>query len=141
MLPKNLRIKNSKTFQEIYKKGIKVKGTYGMSIAYLEKTSVNHSTNQPEPKFGIVIGKKTAKKAVDRNYQKRRISFIIRDWINNKDNFNVINNLNGELKTVFITFPQILNQKDYKKLEKDIKKQLSKLLKKMKNKENSTLHN
>jgi len=82
-LSKKYRLKKRKDFEKVLKKGIYYSGPC-LSIK-LKRNNLNIS------RFGIVIGSKISKKAVNRNKIKRRISEVIRlNLPNLKRGFDVV---------------------------------------------------
>ncbi|MFA5742426.1 MAG: ribonuclease P protein component [Candidatus Paceibacterota bacterium] len=99
MLPKENRLVKKRDFEKVLKQG---KG-FKQKTLFL-KTVEN---NLPQSRFGIIVSKKTAKKAVDRNKIKRQIREII--WKN-------INKIKKGYDLVFIAWPLIKNEGYQEKL-------------------------
>jgi len=74
MLPKENRLTKKRDFEKVLKRG---KG-FKQKTLFL-KTVEN---NLPQSRFGIIVSKKTAKKATDRNKIKRQIREILRKKLN-----------------------------------------------------------
>ena len=70
MLNKQQRVSSSKDFQTIYRRGRHSSSAF-FSLNYL-KNYYGHS------RFGVVVNKKVAKKAVERNLLKRQLREIIK---------------------------------------------------------------
>src|SRR5437868_14348800 len=71
MLPRDARLRKSKNFDSVYRKGIFYPGT-DLSIYVL-------ANDLPFTRCGFSISKKVSKKAVERNKLKRQLSFIFRE--------------------------------------------------------------
>ena len=95
MLPKENRLTKKRDFEKVLKRG---KG-FKQKTLFL-KTIEN---DLPQSRFGIIVSKKTARKAVDRNKIKRQIREII--WKN-------IKKIKKGHDLVFIAWPLIKNE-DY----------------------------
>jgi len=95
MLPKENRLTKKKDFEKVLKQG---KG-FKQKTLFL-KTIKN---GLPQSRFGIIVSKKTAKKAVDRNKIKRQIREIF--WKN-------IDKIKKGYDLVLIAWPLIKNE-DY----------------------------
>lgn len=108
MLPRKYRLTKKKDFQAIFEKGkfINNKFLYFKIIKNNEKNS----------RFGILVSKKVAKKAVDRNKIKRRIREII------KKNIPFIRK---EIDLIVIAKKEI-NRKKFIQIEEDISQALIK---------------
>jgi len=108
MLPKKFRLKKKKVFESVFKKGKVIKGQ--SVFLNIKKNNLTYS------RFGFVVGKKTAKKAVVRNKIKRRLRGIIkREILNIKDGFDV----------VIVTNPKIV-EKEYQEIREELKDVLKK---------------
>lgn len=71
MLPKEKRLTDTRDFKRVYQKGS------FFSVGYF---SVNYLPNKSSfTRIGIVINKKTAPKAVDRNKLKRQLREVVRN--------------------------------------------------------------
>ncbi len=121
MLKKKYKLKNSHLFDKAFQKGCKVKGDYGILVG-LRTDEVNHL------QIGIVVSKKVSKIAVYRNKIKRRISTIFKENIKS----NCLDQ-SDSLILVYVVFNSLKVDTEYVQLEKDIKKQLNKLLEVLKN--------
>lgn len=108
MLKKINRISSRKEFLEIKNKGAI---NYSPIFGWL---SLRNDDDQK--KFGFVISKKISKRAVDRNKIKRRLTEVIKKYL---DDFS-----NGT-RIVFLAKKEILN-KNIKEIEEEIKKCLKK---------------
>lgn len=67
-------------------------------------------------RIGIVVGKKVSKKAVDRNFVKRRVRYLFRT---NKDLFS-------NMDTLLVALPPSLSA-EYKDILEDVKKTIEKI--------------
>jgi ribonuclease P protein component len=103
MLSRQNRLHLDKDFDRVFKQG---RGFYGRFLSLKIKAN-----DLPINRFGILVGTKVSKKAVDRNKIKRRIRAILRAE-------------NQQLKPgydiVIVVFPLILAKK-YKEIKEDLK--------------------
>lgn len=81
-LNKKNRLKKKVDFEEVFKKGIAVKGSF-LFIKY-KKNKLGM------PRFGFVVSVKVAKKAVERNKIKRVLSEAARSIIGSLDGYDII---------------------------------------------------
>jgi ribonuclease P protein component len=104
MLPKENRLRKKRDFEKVLKfgKGLRQK-------AFFLKTAKN---SLPQSRFGFIVSKKTAKKAVDRNKIKRHLREIV--WRN-------LGGIKIGYDAVFIAYPAIkeLGFKERESLFKD----------------------
>lgn len=113
MLASKYRIKKTKEFQQIYTKGFKARGEFGMLIflpSPLDKEA------QQELKFGFVISAKIGN-AITRQKVKRQLSGIFQELINEK----YFTNTNGRFSYITYKKPE-----DYSQLQQEVHKQLKK---------------
>ena len=109
MLAKENRLTKDKEFEKVFKTG---RSSYGKLLGI--KAVANEL---PDSRFGILVGIKVSKKAVERNKIKRRIREAIRARLENvKKGFDV----------VVITLPEILG-KDYSEIERELENNLKRL--------------
>jgi len=108
MLPKENRLEREK-FADILKTGRRVRQD-SLTLVYKQ--------SQKTLKIGIVVGKKVAKKAVDRNKIKRRIRNILIQA--------VIPSTKAQIEGVIMAYPGT-NEKDFKGVKKDILEIFSKI--------------
>lgn len=109
MLPRLNRLTKKKDFEETYQQGKAVGGNF-----LLIKTKPNQ---EKQTRIGIVVSKKVAKKATERNKLKRRIREIVRKK-NTKDK------LGGD---IVIIAKKPSAKASYRELEADWENVLSKL--------------
>lgn len=109
MLKKQNRLKNKKDFDLVFKKGRSVFSEI-LGIKFL-KNSLNIN------RFGVIVGLKVSKKAVERNLIKKQIKNILRS----EDVF-----LRKGNDFVIITLPKIKNKK-FKEIQLEIKNSFKKL--------------
>lgn len=105
MLPKKNKLKKKTDFKKVFDKG-KYYGSSFISLKAL-KNDLEYS------RFGVIVGSKISKKAVERNKIKRRIENSIKETKKNID-------------IVIMVKPEIL-----KKTYKEIKEQLLSLIEKL----------
>ena len=83
MLPKEHRLRHEKDIKALFAKG---KSVFGVSLG-LKLVPNNLETSR----FTVVVGVKTAKKAVDRNRIKRRVRSLVHKYIQDlKAGFDVV---------------------------------------------------
>lgn len=107
MLPKYSCLKKKKDFSEVFKKGRKIQGNF----LYIKAIS----NNLKQSRFGIIISKKVAQKAVLRNKIKRRTRAVL------KENLPRVKT-NIDCVVFFLFLP-----KDFNLLKKDIEESFKKL--------------
>jgi len=109
MLKKQQRITNGRDFQNIYRRGRHLSSAF-FGLNYLRN-------NFGFARLGVVVSKKTARKATDRNLYKRRVREILR--------------LNYSKITpgldIIITLKGTVREADFKKLESELLDILKKL--------------
>jgi ribonuclease P protein component len=81
-LNKKNRLKKKRDFEDVFKKGKAVKGSF-LLIKYKKNES-------GASKFGFVISAKVAKKAVERNKIRRILSETVRSKISGFDGYDII---------------------------------------------------
>ncbi len=106
MLNKKYRLNGN--FDEVYRKGIKVKGEFGMLIG-LEASNIENCL------FAIVIPKKVGK-ANKRNKFKRRVRFVLQGLLNDK----YFDGLRFKFLYVSFKYPD-----DFSSLEREVLKQFN----------------
>ena len=106
MLPKQYRLPKEK-FQQIYKKGFKLRGKYGMLVVLKDESLSN-------PKFGMVVSKKIGN-AVRRHKMTRLIRNIFTSTV--KEN-------KLEKTPLFLEYIAFEYCEEYKLLEKEFGKQI-----------------
>lgn len=82
MLPKKFRLTKADNFRRIYKLGFRYKGRY-FSACYIK------NTQNALKKLAVVVSKRVASKAHDRNLLKRRFLANISHFFTNKTNTNI----------------------------------------------------
>lgn len=100
MLKKENRLKKKKDFENVFKNGKSVFSKI-LGVKFVDN-------NLDKNRYGVLVGKKVSKKAVERNLVKRRIREIIR-----KDCLNITNNKD----IIILTLPEILKS-DYDAIKK-----------------------
>ncbi len=109
MLKREYRLTNNKDFQTIYRRG-----RFNSTALF----SVNALPNrQPQTKFGIVVNKKVAKRAHERNLIKRQVREVVRQ---------ALPRLKPGYGVVITAKPKSLGT-EYKIIEKDILGSLKRL--------------
>ena len=98
MLKKRFKL-NTSEFKEVFNFGKTIK-----TPLFLIKTKQN---NLPYSRFAVVVSKKISKKAVERNYIKRRCMSAIKEGVKLKGNFDCIFILNSSIKD--IQYKDLLN--------------------------------
>lgn len=98
MLKKRFRLHTSE-FKEVFNFGKTIKNPL-----FLVKIKAN---NLPYSRFAVVVSKKTAKKAFERNYLKRRFMHKIKEIIGSIPNNDYIFILNSQIKD--IQYKDLLN--------------------------------
>jgi len=102
MLSKINRLAKKKDFERVFKEG---------RSSYTKLTGVKSAPNDLAIiRFGILVGTKVSKKAVDRNKIKRRVREIIR---------GKLNDLKNGFDCIIITLPGIINH-DFEEIKKDL---------------------
>ncbi|MFQ5492895.1 MAG: ribonuclease P protein component [Candidatus Dojkabacteria bacterium] len=96
MLPKANRIRNTKQYDQIYRKGRKHYTPY--FLLYILRGAGLVDRAKPLPRFGFVASKKVGK-AVERNRAKRVMRGIVRE---------MLPELKRDFEAVVITFPALL---------------------------------
>lgn len=81
-LNKKNRLKKKRDFEDVFKKGKAVKGSF-LFIKY-------RKNKLDMPRFGFVVSAKVAKKAVERNKTRRILSEVARSAIKNLDNYDIV---------------------------------------------------
>ncbi len=81
-LNKKNRLKKKRDFENVFKKGKAVKGSF-LFIKY-------RNNELGVPRFGFVVSAKIAKKAVERNRIRRILSESIRDKVKNLGGYDII---------------------------------------------------
>ena len=79
MLPKKYRVTDNKAFSYIFRNGYKVRGQFGMLIAYKKSTCIEKDI-KIYPKFCVVTNKKLGKATV-RNLTRRQLSTVFLESI------------------------------------------------------------
>ena len=109
MLKKQQRVTNGRDFQNIYRRGRHLSSAF-FGLNYLKN-------NFGFSRLGVVVSKKTARKATDRNLLKRRVREILRlNYAKISLGFDIIITLKGSTSGV-----------DFKKLEEELLTILNKL--------------
>lgn len=106
MLSRAYCLKKKKDFEEVFEKGEKAKG----SFLYIKAIPGRYKNSR----FGIVVPKKTARKAVDRNKIKRMARAAIKEELSKTKNIDCI--------IFFVSVPDDINS-----VRKDIEKTFKKL--------------
>ncbi len=104
MLSKENRLKNKKDFDNVFKKGRRVKGDF-LFLKILEN-------NLDASRFAFVVGLKISKKAVIRNKIKRRLRYIVREKFSD---------IQKGIDVMIITLPGIENQ-DFQQIKDNLTK-------------------
>lgn len=108
MLKKKYRLRKTKEFERVYQEG------KGVKIGFVALKFVK--TELPNSRFGIIVSKKIANKAVKRNKIKRRLREAIRKHLPEiKDGFDI----------VIFAQPEICD-KDFTQIEECLLKNLKK---------------
>jgi ribonuclease P protein component len=102
VLSKENRLKNKKDFDNVFKKGRRVKGDF-LFLKILEN-------NLDASRFAFVVGLKISKKAVIRNKIKRRLRYIVREKFSD---------IRKGIDVMIITLPGIENQ-DFKTMKNSL---------------------
>ncbi len=109
MLKRQQRITNGKEFQNIYRRGRHLSSAF-FGLNYLRN-------NFGFSRIGVVVSKKTARKATDRNLYKRRVREILRlNYTKITAGFDIIITLKGSVR-----------EADFKQLELDLLEIINKL--------------
>lgn len=77
MLPKENRLRLKREFQKVFESGARLSYGHFHALVYKRVSDVSEPS-----KFGIIVGKKVDKKAVNRNRIKRRQREALRNFIN-----------------------------------------------------------
>lgn len=102
MIKKELRLNKDKDFALVFKTGQQLKGRF-LSVRVLAN-GLDYS------RFGLMVGLKISKKAVERNYIKRQIKDVFKnEMLNIKTGYDII----------VVVFPLIL-AKNYQEIENDL---------------------
>ena len=80
-LNKKNRLKNKRDFDDVFKKGRTIRGSF-LFIKYL-KNKLNL------PRFGFIVSAKVAKRAVDRNKLRRILSEAVRGIIDDLGDYDI----------------------------------------------------
>jgi ribonuclease P protein component len=110
MLPRKNRIKKKKEFQDVFKKGKTISGSF--FILKIKKNNFNF------PRFAFVVPKKIEKKAVNRNKTKR----ILRESVN-----PILPFIKSSFDFIFITRKK--NKQGFQETRKELQKVLKKYIK------------
>ena len=105
MLSSKYRLKRKRDFERVYKKGRASRESF-----LLLRFAPNDLDND---RFGIVISKKVAKKANERNIIKRRIREIIK---------KILPEIKNNLDVVIIGLSGIKKETDFQEIEQSIRK-------------------
>lgn len=113
-LPKSEILTNKKKFDLLFKEGKTLKGFPLRLVFIIEKKSTDHSN----PQFAFSVPKRSFKKAVDRNYLKRRMKEAFR-----LNKHSIYDKYEGSEETIYGIFIYVNREKlTYKDIEKGMVK-------------------
>ena len=119
---KSERLTNKKKFERLFKSGVVIKA-YPLKLIYISEEKLSSQSSEPPFQFAFTVPKRNFKKAVDRNYLRRRMKEVFR--LNKQQ---LLTKIDLEKYSVFGIFIYSMREKtDFHNIEKAFLKLIEKL--------------